>query len=141
MEELTKLIEKEEEIFKQREYIYLQVDTKYKCVWRLKSIHLAKDMQKTLHQLYDVEKKIEERMEFLLNKYKNEPDLILQLVNIFKKRLNSVISFLEKEKIHWQKICENIQKELNDNIKEYKDQLAFFKIKEFNIERSILKTY
>jgi len=138
MEELKRLIEQERQVFEQREHFYSQADTKYKCVHRL---HWAKHQQPTLHQLYDLEKKIEDRAEFLFQKYKDNPEYIEQVIKIFQDRLKQVINYIEKEKKHWEKIHQNIQKELTDNIEEYKNQFNFLEIRRLSLERKLSKTY
>ena len=138
MEELIKLIEEERKVFKQRDHFYSQADTKYKCIHRL---HWARHQQPTLHKLYELEKAIEQRAKLLFEENKDNPKFLAQLIAIYKSRLNQVIYFLSREKISWQKICRNIQKELGDNIEEYRQELNVLKIREIEIERNALKTY
>jgi len=132
---LKELIKKEEEIFRKRIEIYKRVETKYKCIWRLKALKLASDLKETLHDLYDIEREIEKEADFLLKNSQNTEEII----NLYLERLNNVIAFLEREKQAWSAICENIKKELENDIEEYKNEIELLKIKK-TYERLLSKT-
>ncbi|OQX87777.1 MAG: hypothetical protein B6D55_02390 [Candidatus Omnitrophica bacterium 4484_70.2] len=132
---LKELIKKEEEIYKKRLELYKRVEIKYKCIWRLKALKLASEFKETLHSLYSIEKEIEREADFLLENSQNPEEII----NLYLERLNNVIAFLEREKQAWSIICENIKKELDSDIEEYKNEIELLKIKK-TYERLLSKT-
>jgi len=137
MQELLELIAQEKKVFEAREHFYSQAETKEKCVHRL---HWQSRQQPTLHQLYELERKIEQRVEELYNQSRDNPGNIKRLLDIYEARLKSVISYINKEKLHWQRISKNIQKELDDNINEYIQQLRHLEIRRLACREPILST-
>ena len=138
MQELLSLIQEERKVFEEREHFSSQVATRYKCVHRL---HWLKHQQPTLHQLYDLERKIEERGNLLFEQNKDNPETIMQLIAVFRERINKIIDYIKKEKKHWIKIHQNIQKELDDNIEEYNKHIHFLKLREISLEGDTVKTH
>lgn len=126
MEELKRLIEQEKEALNKGKGFHQQIIGVEKCIHRL---HWAERQRSLLHVLYDLELKIEARAKYLLDQNKGNSEFINELMDIFTERVVRIINHLQGEKACWPKICENMQKEIDADIKEYRQVIESLKIK------------
>ena len=145
MQELIRLIEQEKKEIQNREEFYQKITkAEYKCKHRTAVLlHWSKFGKITLSGFDSIEKQIEKRVEILYEQYKYSPEKMFELTTVFRNRLNNILSFMEREKKWWYDGHQNIQKELDDDIEEYRRELNFLRIKEFAIEddkRELSKT-
>ena len=134
MQELIKAIEQEKQLFEKRKSYYLNIQDRYRCVERTARVsYIAIDLKETLHELYDAEKRVEKLADELFTEYKDDKYKLMQLIIIFGERIKGVIKYLQEEGRSWKKICNNIQRELKNDIAQYESELRFLKIREISI--------